>query len=98
MLFESVSYILALTFSTSAHIEHAEGVVFGHNLSYSEGFESTTSESVKVNNTLFRILVHFIGVFVFAVPYKSAFESFVSVIMNFGEIFDVEYKLIEVVC
>ena len=41
--------------------------------------------------------MHFVGVFVFPMSDESAFESFLPVIMNFGEVFDVEKELVEVV-
>ena len=71
--------------------------MFGQILGDCECFEATAPKAVEIDDALLRVFLHFIGVFIFAVPEEGALEFLLAVVGDFGEIFDVEEVLVEVV-
>ena len=71
--------------------------MLGQVLGDGEGFKATASQAMEIDDAFFCIFVHFIGVFVSAMTEEGAFEFLLTVVGDFGEIFDVEEVLVEVV-
>jgi hypothetical protein len=97
LLLEAVSHIVSLALAAPAHVEHAQAVVFWHVLRDGEGFEPVAAQSVQIDDAFLGEQVFLVLVSRFETANEGALEFFVARVVHFGEIFDDELVLVEVI-
>lgn len=97
LLLQPVCYIAAFALATATHIEHAETVIFGHVLCDSECFQAIAAQSVQIEDAFLGEKILFMFVSCFEATNEGAFQFFVTMVVDFGKIFDGKLMLVEVV-